>query len=344
MITKRVVAKADDGNPIYLITLTAGLFSAEILSLGANLKTLKTPDRNQKVQDIVLGFDNPMDNLVSTTHFGQTVGRFANRIAKATFSLNGKQYDLDKNNGPNNLHSGSGNWGVKNWCVETFEWDGNPGVVLSILGPDGEGGFPNAVNCTVTYLLKSNGELQIEYEALASGPTPLNLTNHSYFNLGGAGSGTILGHEVKLACDRYLEVDEELIPTGKVLPVKGGAFDFTERKPIGRDIEKAGGYDHCFVLEHTPTTKPIDFAWVYEPSSGRTMKVSTTLPAVQMYTGNFLKGVDIGKGGVAYPKHGGVCFETQFYPDSPNHPEFPSCIFDKEKQFKHITIFTFGAK
>jgi len=161
--------------------------------------------------------------------------------------------------------------------------------------------------------------------------------------LAGAGSGTILEHEVQLACDAYLEVDAELIPTGKVVPVIGTAFDFTKRKPLGKDLEQAGGYDHCFILERNGS-RLTEFAFIHEPHSGRTMRISTTLPAVQVYTGNFLNGKEIGKGDIPYPKHAGVCFETQFYPDSPNRPDFPSCIFDKEHPYKHTTIFTFGIK
>ncbi|MGH0052934.1 MAG: aldose epimerase family protein, partial [Sphaerochaetaceae bacterium] len=203
---------------------------------------------------------------------------------------------------------------------------------------------PGNVNCTVSYLLTKDGELCIDYEATASAPTPINLTNHSYFNLQGAGRGDVTGHEVTLACDRYLEIDEQLVPTGQVLPVQGTAFDFTKGKPLGRDLGIAGGYDHCFILEHTPTAKPVPFARVYEPISGRTMDIKTTLPAVQMYSGNFLEGKEVGKGGIHYPKHGGVCFETQYYPDGPNHEEFPSCIFNKERPFKHTTVFSFGVR
>jgi len=343
MLTKRSVATTAEGDDIYLITLSQGDITAEILSLGANLKTLKTPDRNGEIRDIVLGFDNPLDNLTSTTYFGQVVGRFANRIANAEFVLDGKTCVLEKNEGNNSLHSGRSNWGWRNWHVETFDLNGDPGVVLSLFSPSGDGGFPHAVNCTVSYVLTSNGSLHVEYEATASGPTPINLTNHTYFNLGGAASGTILGHELQLACDRYLEVDAAAIPTGQIIDVQGTAFDFTKKKSVGRDIEKAGGYDHCFILSRN-SEKMVEFASVHEPISGRTMKISTTMPAVQIYTGNFLKAKEIGKGNVAYPKHAGMCFETQYYPDSPNHPEFPSCIFNKERSFKHATIFSFGCK
>lgn len=343
MLTKRSVATTAEGDDIFSITLTQGDFTAEILSLGAILKTLKTPDRNGEIRDIVLGFDNPLDNLASTTYFGQVVGRFANRIANARFTLDGKTCMLEKNEGNNNLHSGKSNWGWRNWHVETFDWNGDPGVVLSLFSPDGDGGFPHAVNCTVSYVLTRDGNLRMDYEATATGPTPINLTNHSYFNLGGAASGTILGHELQLDCDRYLEVDSASIPTGRIIDVRGTAFDFTKKKTIGRDIEKAGGYDHCFILSRS-SEKLVEFASVYEPNSGRTMKISTTMPAVQLYTGNYLKAAEIGKGNVAYPKHTGMCFETQYYPDSPNHPEFPSCIFNKERSFKHTTVFSFGSK
>lgn len=343
MLTKRKVGVTNDHEDIFLVTLSSGQFSAELLSLGANLKTLKTPDRKGEVKDIVLGFDKPEDNLSSTAYFGQVVGRFANRISNATYTLEGETHQAASSGKKHSLHSGESNWGWRNWHTETFDWNGDPGVVFSLFSNDGDGGFPGAVNCTVTYLLRSNGELRIEYEATTSKPTPINLTNHSYFNLAGAGSGTVLGHEVQLACDSYLEVDAELIPTGKILAVVGTPFDFTKRKALGKDLEQAGGYDHCFVLERKGA-KLSEFASVYEPHTGRTMRISTTLPAVQMYTGNFLTGKEIGKGGIPYPKHAGVCFETQFFPDSPNKPVFPSCVFDKEHPYKHTTIYTFGAK
>jgi aldose 1-epimerase len=343
MIRKQPLGFTPEHETILSVTLSAGPFSVEILSLGGIIRTLKTPDRNGKQRDIVLGFGDPLENLESTAYFGQIVGRFANRIAGGRFAIDGTGYRMDINDGKNCLHSGKSNFGWRNWHVETFEWSGDPGVVLSLMSPDGDGGMPGALNVTVTYLLRSNGELRIEYDATTTKKTIVNMTNHSYFNLGGAGSGNVLSHEVKLACDRYLEVDRDLIPTGRVLPVAGTPFDFTKKKTLGKDIAEAGGYDHCFVLV-PHNQKLFEFAQVYEPVSGRTMKVSTTLPAVQMYTGNFLDGSAVGKGKVAYPKHGGVCFETQFFPDSPNHPGFPSCILDPDGRYKHTTVFSFGAR
>jgi aldose 1-epimerase len=343
MLSKQSFGFTSDKEEIIKVTLSNGPFSVEILSLGGIIRSLKTPDREGNVSDIVLGFDNPLDNLTSTTYFGQIVGRFANRIAKGKYAIDGAEYQMEINNGPNSLHSGKSNFGWKNWHVETFEWSGAPGVVLSLFSPDGDGGMPGCLNVTVTYLLRANGELMIEYEATTTKKTIVNMTNHSYFNLSGVPGSTILNHEVQLECDRYLEVDGSLIPTGKILSTPGTAFDFSKAKPLGRDISKAGGYDHCFVLSKH-SQKLFEFAHVYEPVSGRTMKISTTLPAVQMYSGNFLAGNDIGKGDVAYPKHGGVCFETQFFPDSPNHPNFPSCVLEPSSVYKHTTVFAFGAK
>ncbi len=343
MIDTQRVAKTAEGDDILLLTLQNNGIIVQLLSLGAIVKTIKTADRNGEVRDIVLGFDNPLDNLASTTYFGQVVGRYANRIAGASFTLDGAEHTLSANDGPNCLHSGPSNWGWQNWCTEPFMLEENPGVVMSLYSPAGQGGFPHAVNCTVTYLLNDEGELSIDYEATCDGPTPINLTNHSYFNLAGAASGTILDCELTLASDRYLAVDEALIPTGEIVPVAGTAFDFTAAKPIGRDIMEAGGYDHCFILsDEREGMKPV--ATVYEPKSGRVLEVSSTLPAVQFYSGNFLDGSAVGKGGAAYPKHGGFCLETQYYPDSPNRSSFPSTIFSKERAYNHTTVFKFSVR
>jgi len=333
-----------NGTSIRLFCLTnRNGMAIKVTNFAASLTSVSVPDKKGNFEQVVLGFDSLESYLGKHPKFGATVGRFANRIANAEFVLDGKTCTLEKNEGNNSLHSGKSNWGWRNWHVETFDWNGDPGVVLSLFSPAGDGGFPHAVNCTVSYVLTRDGNLRIDYEATATGHTPINLTNHSYFNLGGAASGTILNHELQLACDRYLEVDSASIPTGRIIDVQGTAFDFTKKKAIGRDIEKAGGYDHCFILART-SQKLSEFASVHEPVSGRTMKISTTLPAVQFYTGNFLKSKEIGKGNVAYPKHAGMCFETQYFPDSMNHPHFPSCIFNKEHAFKHTTIFSFGAK
>ncbi len=343
MIDTQRVGKTPQGDDILQLTLQSNGIIVQLLSLGAIVKTIKTPDRNGELRDIVLGFDKPLDNLTSTTYFGQIVGRYANRIEGASFSVDGEQYTLVANDGKNTLHSGPSNWGWQNWCAEPFMVDENPGVVMSLYSPSGQGGFPHAVNCTVTYLLNGDGQLIIDYEATCDGPTPINLTNHSYFNLGGAASGSILHHELELACNRYLPVNDELIPTGDVLSVLGTPFDFTTAKAIGSDIAAVGGYDHCFVLsDEEEGLKHV--ASVYERRSGRTMEVLSTLPAVQFYSGNFLDGTTIGKGGAAYPKHGGFCLETQYFPNSPNEDTFASTIFSKDRPYKHTTIFQFSTR
>ncbi|MFA5446678.1 MAG: aldose epimerase family protein [Sphaerochaeta sp.] len=343
MIDTKHVGKTAQGDDILLVTLANNGMVARILSLGAILQSVEVPDREGQRRDVVLGFENPLDYVGSTTYFGQVVGRYANRIRGAHFTLEGVGHNLEANEGANTLHSGSSNWGWHNWCAETFMLGDDPGVVLSYYSPAEQGGFPSAVNCTVTYLLKADGSLVIDYEATADGPTPINLTNHSYFNLAGAASGTILEHELQLHCDRYLPVDNELLPTGELIAVQNTPFDFTTSKLIGRDIEAAGGYDHCFVFsDESEELKHV--ATVREQKSGRTLDVHTTLPAVQFYSGNFLDGSVNGKGGAAYPQHGGFCLETQFYPDSPNQQHFPSTIFSKERPYKHTTVFKFSAK
>jgi len=343
MIDTQRVGKTPQGDDILQLTLQNNGIIVQLISLGAIVKAIKVPDKDGEVRDIVLGFDNLLDNLTSTAYFGQIVGRYANRISGSSFTLDGTEYTLVANDGPNTLHSGPSNWGWQNWCAETFMLGEDPGVVMSLYSPAGQGGFPHAVNCTVTYLLKADGELVIDYEATCDGPTPINLTNHSYFNLGGAASGSIAGHELELACDRYLAVDEALIPTGELLPVAGTPFDFTVAKPIGRDLASAGGYDHCFVLsDEDEGMKRV--AFVCDPRSGRTLEVSSTLPAVQFYSGNFLDGTAIGKGGAPYPRHGGFCLETQYFPNSPNEDGFESTIFTKDRPYKHTTVFKFSVR
>ncbi|HZJ88009.1 MAG TPA: aldose epimerase family protein [Sphaerochaeta sp.] len=343
MIDVKILGKTAAGENIQRITLERGPFRAQLLNLGANLQTLEVPDAQGQRHDIVLGFSDPLQNLSSTTYFGQTVGRYANRIAGGTFVLDEKEYQLQQNEGNNTLHSASANWGHKPWVSETFSLDGNPGVVFSYYSPDGEGGFPAAVNATVSYLLSDDGSLTIDYEVTATAPTVLNLTNHSYFNLAGAGSGSIANHLMQLFCDHYLPVDAELIPTGEVLSVADTPFDFQQPKLIGKDLEAAGGYDHCFIQKRAGEgLEPL--AIVSEEKSGRVMEVASTLPAVQFYSGNFLDGSEVGKGGAAYKQHGGFCLETQYYPNSVNEPAFPSTVFTPERPYRHSTRFSFSVR
>lgn len=346
MVSKRLFGTTADGKEVYLYTLIAGAYQAEISTYGATLQAFHAPDSNDVVNDVVLGYGQLEPYTRTTTYFGMTVGRFANRIAQGKFSIDGTAYQVERNDGGvNSLHSGHTGFSFQVWHGETFEVNGMPGLMLSLHSPDGNGGFPGAVTVTTSYLLKDDGELVINYEASTDKPTPINMTNHSYFNLAGAGSGSILDHEVWLACDRYLPVDSALIPTGEILPVAGTPFDFSTPKTIGRDIAMApgGGYDHCLILaEEQPGLK--EFAKVVDPVSGRTLTVKTTKPAVQLYTGNFLDGTEEGKGRIKYNRHAGFCLETQFYPDGPNLPNFPDCILRPDQSYKQTTIYTFGCK
>ena len=344
MLHVQKIAESTSGEDIFSVTLRSGPYTVKILNLGATIQALVVPDRSGAKRDIVLGFENPFEYTGHSAYFGQVVGRFANRIKDAAFTIGEKSYTLEANDGKNSLHSGSSNWGWRVWAIEPFEWEGNPGLVLSISEKDTEGGFPGSVTATVSYLLDGkNGQLRIEYEATASEQTPLNITNHSYFNLSGAGSGSVLNHEVTLHCDRYVEVDEAAIPTGRILSVEGTPFDFTHAKKVGSDIEEAGGYDHCFIFSKEGEQLK-EGAKIYELMSGRVMKVLTTLPSLQFYSGNFLDGTVSGKGGAIYQKHAGMCFETQYYPDSPNHPDFPNAIFGPDRVYRHTTVFAFSTK
>ncbi len=344
MVSKRPFGTTSAGEDVYLYTLIAGPYRADISTFGATLQAFHAPDSNGVVNDVVLGYGNLEPYTHTTTYFGMTIGRFANRIGKGRFCIDGSDYQVETNDGGvNSLHSGRSGFSFRVWHAETFEVNGMPGLMLSLHSPDGDGGFPGAVTVAASYLLKDDGELVISYEASSDRPTPFNMTNHSYFNLAGAASGTILDHEISLACDRYLPVDSALIPTGEVLPVAGTPFDFNVAKPIGRDIAKVpgGGYDHCLVLaDDRPGLR--EFARVVEPVSGRILTVKTTKPAVQFYTGNFLDGSEGGKGHVRYGRHAGFCLETQFYPDGPNHAGFPDCILRPDQTYRHTTIYMFG--
>ncbi len=345
MVVKRHFGTLENGEDVFLYTLTAGQYRADICTYGATLQSFHAPDSKGNINDVVLGYDDLESYTKTTNYFGMTVGRFANRIGNGSFVLDGTTYTLEKNDGgKNSLHSGHDGMSFKNWHGEVFDVQGMPGLMLSLRSCDGEGGFPGCVTVTTSYLLKDNGELVIDYEATTDKPTPVNMTNHTYFNLGGAGSNkSVLEHEVVLNCDKYLPVDSSLIPTGEVLSVGGTPYDFTTVKTIGRDIAKASGrgYDHCLVLGNQHQGMK-EVAKVLEPSSGRTLVVKTTKPAVQFYTGNFLDGTEEGKGGVPYAKNTGFCLETQYYPDAPNHPEFPSCILLPDGIYKQTTIFEFG--
>jgi len=339
-----------DGRPITLYTLT-NTHGVEVraMTYGGIIVSLRVPDRKGQLADIVLGHDKAEGYIPNPPYLGAIVGRYANRIANGTFTLDGKTYTLPKNDGPNTLHGG---------MTRTFDkvlWDGEPlkgknGVAFSYLSKDGEEGFPGNLKVTVTYTLTDSNELVIDYTATTDKATPINVSQHSYFNLKGEGNGDILDHEIMINADKFTPVDKNLIPTGELRAVKGTPFDFTTSTKIGARIEDSyeqmvlgHGYDHNFVLNRKGAGLSLA-ARVYEPTTGRVLEVSTTQPAVQFYSGNFLDGSVTGKEGHVYKRRYGLCLETQHYPDSPNHPDFPSTILKPGEKFHQTTVFKFSAK
>jgi len=336
---KKFYSEFSKNGVVKLFELNNGSIRVGLLNLGASICYVELPDKHGKVDNVVLNFDKAEDMLESTAFFGMTVGRFANRIANAEFVLNGKTYKLDKNDGNNCLHSGTKTFGKVLWKGEYFEIDGNKGVKFSHFSPDMEGGFPGNLKIEVFYILKANGSLIINYQARTDKECPLNIVNHSYFNLAGISSGkNILDQKLFLDCNKYLEVNDTLIPTGKILDVDNTGFDFQQMKPIGQDLKAVGkGYDNCFVIKKRKKDSKLEvFALAVDEESGRYLKAMTNMPGVQFYTGNFLDNEPY------YPNHYGFCLETQYFPDSPNQSEFPSCILKPGSVYDHTTIYQFG--
>lgn len=312
---------------------------AKWIARGATLTELHVPDREGNLADVVLGFDDVAGyESGANQHFGCTTGRFANRIAKGQFTLDGKDYQLAVNNGPNHLHGGPKR------ALDKVTWDAEQlknGVRFKYTSPDGEENFPGELDVTVTYTLDDENALRIEYEATTDQPTIINLTNHSYFNLAGHGAETVLDHEVWIDADRYSPVDETSIPTGELAEVAGTPFDFRKKQTLGSRIaETGGGYDHNYVINHGEKRKLKRIAELVEPQSARVMDVFTCEPGVQLYTGNGLGG-QTGKQGRKYPAQSAVCFETQHFPDSPNRPEFPTTVLRPGETYKHVCVYAF---
>ncbi len=336
-----------DGTDVQLYTLTnAHGLKATISTYGGTVTSLLVPDKAGQLGDVVLGFDSlagyqSPEYRKSGPYFGALIGRYGNRIAKGRFTLDGKEYTLATNNGPNHLHGGLKGFDKVVWQAQPGSSAQGQTLTLRYRSKDGEEGYPGTLQVTVVYTLTPDDALQIDYAATTDKATPVNLTNHSYFNLG-AGAD-VLGHEVTLPADRYTVVDASLIPTGELRPVKGTPFDFTSAHAIGERIAQVpGGYDHNWVL--TQTDGLHEAATVYESTTGRTMTVRTTEPGVQFYTGNFLDGSLKGKGGKVYGKHAGFCLETQHFPDSPNQPAFPSPILQPGQTLRSTTSYTFGVR
>jgi aldose 1-epimerase len=318
------------------------------ITYGGIITSLKAPDRTGAVADIVLGFDTLDGYLKGHPFFGAIIGRYGNRIGQARFTVDGQTYKLAANNGPNHLHGGPKGFDKVLWSAQPVSWKN--AVTFSRTSPDGEEGYPGALSVQVTYQLTDKNELIVEYQATTDKATPVNLTQHSYFNLAGDGSGDILGHEMTIHADRYTPVDGTLIPTGELAPVDGTPFDFRQPTAIGARIndahpqlENGQGYDHNWVVRRAGDGLQLA-ARVFEPKSGRTLEVATTEPGIQFYAGNFLDGSLAGKGGHVYRHRTGFCLETQHYPDSPNRPAFPSTILKPGETYRSTTVFTFGAR
>jgi aldose 1-epimerase len=347
-VQKQAFGKTPDGTEVDLYVLTNGKgLTAKVITYGGIVTELLAPDRDGKMDNVVLGFDNLKDYLAGHPFFGALAGRVANRIAKARFTLDGKEYKLFANNGPNALHGGKKGFDKVVWKGEPVRAAHAVGVKLSHLSPDGEEGYPGNLSATVTYWLTDANELRIDYEAMTYKATPVNLTHHGYFNLANPKSGTILNHEMMIAADQYTPVDDTLIPTGEIKPVKGTPLDFTTPTAIGARIDhlkgNPGGYDHNYVLRGGGKSLALA-ARVYEPKTGRVMEVFTTEPGIQFYTGNFLDGSQKGHGGVVYRKHHGFCLEAQHFPDSVHHANFPSIILRPGQTYRQTTVYKFSAK
>ena len=346
-----------DGAPAEIFRFgNPGGLSLRVTSYGGIIMSLLAPDCDGNLADIVLGHDDVAGYGASRAYFGALVGRVGNRTARGRFTLDGSTYELATNDGPNHLHGGVRGFDKVTWEAEPFQGDDGVGLVLSYTSADGEEGYPGTLRARVTYTLTARDELVVDYEATTDRATPVNLTQHSYFNLKGAGNGDVLGHELTLHASRFTPVDATLIPTGELAPVAGTPMDFTQPHPIGERIaapfeqlryaggyRQLGGYDHNWVLDGK-RGELFHAAHVHEPTTGRTLDVHTTEPGVQFYSGNFLDGSVTGKNGKVYGHRAGFCLETQHFPDSVNHPRFPSTILRQGETYRSRTVFTFGAR
>jgi aldose 1-epimerase len=343
-VSKQGFGSTPGGTAVDLYSLKSGKIEVGVITYGGIVVSVRTPDRNGKLDDIVLGCDSVEKYVAQTAHFGGIIGRYANRIAHGTFQLDGQTYSIPKNNGENALHGGPRGFDKVVWSAKQI----SDGVELTYVSKDGDQGFPGTLTATVRYTLAGNA-LRIEYSATTDKDTVLNLTNHSYFDLAGQGKGDVMGHVLKIDASRITPVDANLIPTGELKSVEGTPFDFRTPHVIGERIDAddtqlhlGGGYDHNFVLDHA-AGQLAEAAEVYEPTTGRILRVSTTEPGVQFYTGNFLDGSITGKEGRVYQRRFAVCLETQHFPDSPNHPSFPSTELKPGQTFHSVTVLEFSA-
>jgi aldose 1-epimerase len=358
-LSQKVFGSLPDGREVILFTITnENGYEIRTMNYGATLTGVRAPDRNGTIADITLGYDSFDRYLAGHPFFGSTVGRVCNRIGGARFTLEGTEYVLPANEGRNMLHGGSGGFHVKLWTAEPFERDGQAGVVYHLVSEDGDQGFPGELAATVSHSLTNDNEFHLEYSAETSAPTPVDLTNHAYWNLSGApdrasdpdaarrsetGAGGAIGdHELAIHASAYLQIDAESIPTGELIQVEGTPWDFRKAKPVGRDIKAAGEYDHCFRFD-SPAGEFGLGAVVHDPASGRRMEIHTTSPAVQFYTGNKLPQT-MDQSGKPFKMHDALCLETQFFPNSVNRPGFPSVILRPGETWQHRTVHKFSVK
>ncbi|QWT20364.1 galactose mutarotase [Bacillus sp. NP157] len=348
--TKASFGSTPDGKDVTVITLTNGKgMTAKVISLGAALYALDVPDRSGKPGDIVLGYPDLKGTFEKPQYFGDTVGRYANRIAKGKFTLDGKEYTVPVNDGPNSLHGGKLGFDKVVWTVDKVESGATPSVTMTYVSPDGDQGYPGTLTATAKYSINDKNELTIEYTATTDKPTIVNITNHTYWNLAGEGFGSVMDQKLMIAGDAYLPTDATAIPTGEVRNVAGTVFDFRKAKPIGKDVRDAKeqqivfgrGFDHNWVISKKEAAQPREVARVTDPKSGRVLSLWSAQPGLQFYSGNFLDGTTSGKAGGIYREGDAFALEPQIYPDTPNQPDFGSARLDPGHTYRNTMTYKF---
>ncbi|MGW0971029.1 aldose epimerase family protein [Streptomyces sp. NPDC002516] len=347
---KELFGRLADGTKVHRWSLENGGTRLKVLSYGGIVQSLEIPDRHGRYRNVALGFGDLDSYVTSSPYFGALIGRYGNRIGKGRFTLDGTDHQLSVNDGVNSLHGGAKGFDKHVWDVEGFTSGSDVGLVLHYTSIDGEMGYPGTLRAKVTYTLTRHGDWRIDYEAVTDKATVVNLTSHVYWNLAGEGSGSVYDHELRIAASRYTPVDSGLIPTGELAKVAGTPFDFRRTKTVGRDIRVADqqllygkGIDHNWVLDKGITAKPEHVATLRDPSSGRTLTIASNEPGLQFYSGNFLDGTLVGTGGHIYRQGDALCLETQHFPDSPNHPAFPSTVLRPGQTYRTSTVHSFGA-